>query len=79
LSGWNGKISGRFPSSIIVAASYNKYFTAHPEDNDVENAVVIGEELTSLAEKNNVSVMSSPYDTSSTAMLIMYSVPVGAM
>jgi manganese-dependent inorganic pyrophosphatase len=93
-------------SSIIVAASYNKYFMAHLEDNDVENAVVImgdrldlqkycverkvralilsnghvpGEELRSLAEKNNVSVMSSPYDTSSTAMLIMYSVPVGAM
>ncbi|MDR0586478.1 MAG: putative manganese-dependent inorganic diphosphatase [Treponema sp.] len=93
-------------SSIIIAASYNKYFMAHLEDNDVENAVVImgdrldlqkycverkvralilsnghvsGEELRSLAEKNNVSVMSSPYDTSSTAMLIMYSVPVGAM
>jgi manganese-dependent inorganic pyrophosphatase len=93
-------------SPIIVAASYNKYFMAHLEDNDVENAVVImgdrldlqkycverkvralilsngyipGEDLVSLAEKNNVSVMSSPYDTSSTAMLIMYSVPVGAM
>jgi manganese-dependent inorganic pyrophosphatase len=36
-------------------------------------------ELTALAEKNRVSVMSSPYDTSSTAMLIMYSVPVEAL
>jgi manganese-dependent inorganic pyrophosphatase len=36
-------------------------------------------ELTALAEKNRVSVMSSPYDTSSTAMLIIYSVPVGTL
>jgi manganese-dependent inorganic pyrophosphatase len=93
-------------SSIVIAASYNKFFMSHLENSDVENAVVImGDrldlqkycvehrvralilsngympeaELVSLAEKNNVSVMSSPYDTSSTAMLIMYSVPVGAM
>jgi manganese-dependent inorganic pyrophosphatase len=36
-------------------------------------------ELTALAEKNRVSVISSPYDTSSTAMLIIYSAPVGFM
>ncbi|MDR1894366.1 MAG: putative manganese-dependent inorganic diphosphatase [Spirochaetales bacterium] len=36
-------------------------------------------ELRALAEKNQVSVISSPYDTSSTAMLIIYSSPVGAM
>jgi manganese-dependent inorganic pyrophosphatase len=93
-------------SSIIIAASYNKYFTAHLEDNDIENALVImgdrldlqkycverkvralilsnghipDPELTALAEQNHVSLMTSPYDTSSTAMLIMYSVPVGAM
>ncbi|MDR1507916.1 MAG: putative manganese-dependent inorganic diphosphatase [Treponema sp.] len=93
-------------SSIIIAASYNKYFISHLEDNDIENVLVImGDrldlqkycverkvralilsngyipepELVDLAKKNNVSVMSSPYDTSSTAMLIMYSVPAGAM
>jgi manganese-dependent inorganic pyrophosphatase len=33
-------------------------------------------ELTALARKNGVSVLSSPFDTSSTAMLIIYSVPV---
>ncbi|MDR1030774.1 MAG: putative manganese-dependent inorganic diphosphatase [Treponema sp.] len=33
--------------------------------------------LTSLAKQNQVSVMSTPYDTSSSAMLVMYSSPVG--
>ena len=32
--------------------------------------------LVELAEKNKVSVISSPYDTSFTAMLVMYSAPV---
>jgi manganese-dependent inorganic pyrophosphatase len=36
-------------------------------------------ELAALAEKNRVSVISTPYDTASTAMLIMYSAPVGTM
>jgi manganese-dependent inorganic pyrophosphatase len=35
--------------------------------------------LTELAKQNHVSIISSPYDTSSTAMLIIYSTPVGAM
>ncbi|MDR1930151.1 MAG: putative manganese-dependent inorganic diphosphatase [Treponema sp.] len=90
-------------SSIVIAASYNKYFTAHLEDSDAANALVImgdrldlqayciekkvralilsnghtlSPELTALAKKNGVSVLSSPFDTSSTAMLIIYSVPV---
>jgi manganese-dependent inorganic pyrophosphatase len=45
----------------------------------LSNGHTLDAELTALAEANHVSVMSSPYDTSSTAMLIMYSVPVGAM
>jgi manganese-dependent inorganic pyrophosphatase len=40
---------------------------------------VLDPQMTALAEKNGVSVMSSPYDTSSTSLLIMYSVPVGAI
>jgi manganese-dependent inorganic pyrophosphatase len=35
--------------------------------------------LVSLAKKNKVSVISSPFDTSSTSMLIIYSVPLGTM
>jgi manganese-dependent inorganic pyrophosphatase len=36
-------------------------------------------ELIQLAKQNQVSVISSPYDTSSTAMLIIYSTPVGVI
>jgi manganese-dependent inorganic pyrophosphatase len=41
------------------------------------NGLTLDPELAALAEKNRVSVISSPYDTSSTAMLIIYSAPVG--
>ncbi|MDR1785029.1 MAG: putative manganese-dependent inorganic diphosphatase [Spirochaetaceae bacterium] len=36
-------------------------------------------DLLDLAKQNRVTVISTPYDTSSTAMLIIYSVPVGAV
>ncbi|MDR2073182.1 MAG: putative manganese-dependent inorganic diphosphatase [Spirochaetaceae bacterium] len=45
----------------------------------LSNGHTLDPELIALAKQNHVSVMSSPYDTSSTAMLIIYSVPVGAM
>jgi manganese-dependent inorganic pyrophosphatase len=45
----------------------------------LSNGHTLGTELAALAEKNRVSVISSPYDTSSTAMLIMYSVPVSVI
>jgi manganese-dependent inorganic pyrophosphatase len=93
-------------SSIIIAASYNKFFIDHVNQADagralvimgdrldlqryciekkvraliLSNANVLDPQLTACAEKNGVSVMSSPYDTSSTAMLIMYSAPVGTL
>jgi manganese-dependent inorganic pyrophosphatase len=43
----------------------------------LSNGLTLDRELGYLAEKNQVSVISSPYDTSSTAMLIIYSAPVG--
>jgi len=43
------------------------------------NGYTLPEDLEALAAENQVSVMSSPYDTSSTAMLIIYSVPVGSL
>ncbi|MDR1277772.1 MAG: putative manganese-dependent inorganic diphosphatase [Treponema sp.] len=43
----------------------------------LSNGLTLDRELGVLAEKNHVSVISSPYDTSSTAMLIIYSAPVG--
>jgi manganese-dependent inorganic pyrophosphatase len=43
------------------------------------NGHTLNRDLAALAEKNRVSVITSPFDTSSTAMLIIYSAPVGAM
>jgi manganese-dependent inorganic pyrophosphatase len=43
----------------------------------LSNGLTPDEELVSLAKKNRVSIISSPYDTSSSAMLIIYSTPVG--
>jgi manganese-dependent inorganic pyrophosphatase len=39
----------------------------------------LSRELAELAEQNKVTVLISPFDTSSTAMLIIYSVPVGTL
>ncbi|MDR0688893.1 MAG: putative manganese-dependent inorganic diphosphatase [Spirochaetaceae bacterium] len=39
----------------------------------------LSREMTELAEKNEVTVLISPFDTSSTAMLIIYSVPVSTL
>ena len=41
------------------------------------NGLSLDAELSALAEKKQVPVISSPYDTSSTALLIIYSAPVG--
>jgi manganese-dependent inorganic pyrophosphatase len=43
----------------------------------LSNGTTLSQELAARAEANRVSVMISPFDTSSTAMLIIYSIPVG--
>jgi manganese-dependent inorganic pyrophosphatase len=43
------------------------------------NGHTLPESLIPLAMEKQVPVITSPYDTSSTAMLIMYSIPVGVM
>jgi manganese-dependent inorganic pyrophosphatase len=45
----------------------------------VTNGFVIGKELRALAESKRISVLISPYDTSSTSLLVLYSTPVHAM
>lgn len=45
----------------------------------ITNGNTLDKELISLAEKNRVSVMISPFDTASTSLLIIYSSPVGSM
>jgi manganese-dependent inorganic pyrophosphatase len=91
-------------ASIVIAASYNRYFTAHlphPEHSlvimgdrfDLQEFCIrakvralilsgghtLAENLLPLARENQVSVLSSPYDTASTAALVMYSTPVKSM
>jgi manganese-dependent inorganic pyrophosphatase len=39
----------------------------------------LSKELSALAEQNKVTVLISPFDTTSTAMLIIYSTPVGVL
>lgn len=45
----------------------------------VTNGNVVSKAVRELAEKRKVSVLVSPYDTSSTALLVLYSTPVGTM
>jgi manganese-dependent inorganic pyrophosphatase len=45
----------------------------------ITNGFVLRKELKVLAEERRVSVLVSPYDTSSTSLLVLYSTPVEAM
>ncbi len=45
----------------------------------VTNGFVVSKELRALAEERRISVLVSPYDTSSTSLLVLYSTPVRAM
>jgi manganese-dependent inorganic pyrophosphatase len=45
----------------------------------LSNGHTLDQGLAALAEENRVSVLASPFDTSSTAMLIIYSIPVGVL
>ncbi|MEN6477503.1 MAG: putative manganese-dependent inorganic diphosphatase [Rectinema sp.] len=45
----------------------------------ITNGVLPGKEIRELAEKKRVSLLVSPYDTSSTVLLVLYSAPVVTM
>ncbi len=45
----------------------------------ISNGMLPCREIKEAAEQAGVSILSSPYDTSSTAMLVSYSTPVGTM
>jgi len=42
----------------------------------ITNGILPGREIKELAEKKGVSLLTSPYDTSSTSLLVLYSAPV---
>ncbi|MEI6873995.1 MAG: DRTGG domain-containing protein, partial [Spirochaetota bacterium] len=45
----------------------------------VTNGIVVSKQVRELAERKKVSILVSPYDTSGTALLVIYSTPVGTM
>jgi len=45
----------------------------------ITNGALLGRDLKDLAEANEVTVLASPYDTSSTSLLVIYSTPVETM
>lgn len=45
----------------------------------ITNGALLDRQLKELAERNRVSVLVSPYDTSSTSLLVIYSTPVETM
>lgn len=45
----------------------------------ITNGALLGRDLKDLAEANGVTVLASPYDTSSTSLLVIYSTPVETM
>jgi len=45
----------------------------------VTNGMIVAKAIREMAEKHKVSLLVSPYDTSSTALLVLYSTPVASM
>ncbi|MCA1950874.1 MAG: putative manganese-dependent inorganic diphosphatase [Treponema sp.] len=45
----------------------------------ITNGITLEKDIIELAEQNKVSIIISPFDTSSTSLLIIYSTPVGFM
>lgn len=70
--------------NLIVIAGDRDDVHEYCIDSDVRAIVItagfmLKRELRDKAEKKGISILVSPYDTSSTAMLIVYSTPVSAM
>ncbi len=77
-------IKARSAENIIVITSDREEIYKISIENGVKLLIItsgftLKKELKALAVKNNVSVILSPYDTSSTVMMIAYSTPVGCM
>ncbi|MDR1744818.1 MAG: putative manganese-dependent inorganic diphosphatase [Planctomycetota bacterium] len=77
-------LSTHVPSNTIVISGNRPDVLRHAVAEGVRliittNGYILDRELKEEAERKNVSVLSSPYDTSSTTLLIIYSMPVSAM
>jgi len=77
-------LAENIPQNTVVITSNRLDIQQHAIENSVRaliitNGYMLSRELRDLAEKNGVSVLISPYDTASTSLLIIYSMPVTCM
>lgn len=76
--------NAHIPRNTIVITGNREDIHAHAIDRGVRaliitNGYMLDRKLRQTAQDNGVSVLVSPYDTSSTTLLLMYSIPVGIM
>ena len=84
LESFEQHLKSRATENIVVIASNREDLLKLTNENNVKlliltSGFVLNKELRQLAEKHNVSVISSPYSTSPTSMLIAYSMPVSVI
>ena len=77
-------LSEHIPENTIVITSNRLDIQRHSIENGVRaliitNGYMLNKDLRELAERKGVSVLISPYDTASTSLLIIYSMPVTCM
>ncbi len=77
-------LAAHIPESTIVIVGNRVDVQRHAIERGVRALIItsgtpIARELREEAEKNGVSVLISPYDTASTSLLIIYSMPVACV
>ncbi|MDA3924593.1 MAG: putative manganese-dependent inorganic diphosphatase [Kiritimatiellae bacterium] len=77
-------LESEIPANALVLTGDREEIQRYSIENGaravvITNGTSLSKGLRELAEKHKVTVMISPYDTSSTAFLILYSTPVATM
>lgn len=84
LESFKKHLESEIPANALVLTGDREDIQRHSIESGaraviITNGMPLAKGLRELAEERNVSVMISPYDTSSTAFLILYSTPVMTM
>jgi len=77
-------LSAEMPENALVIVGDRKEIQRfciekHVRALVITNGITLDKDIIELAEQNQISVIISPFDTSSTSLLIIYSTPVGFM
>jgi manganese-dependent inorganic pyrophosphatase len=77
-------LSAEMPENALVIVGDRKEIQRfciekHVRALVITNGITLDKDIIELAEQNQISVIISPFDTSSTSLLIIYSTPVGLM